>query len=158
MWRDDDAVRVVFARLCHSVVRRRVGIGLIGGGNFGEVGLRAVLVTVAVMVRVAFAPALIAPTVQMPVPLAYVPCVCVDETKVIPAGNRSVTTTSVALLTPAALLTMTVNVTFCPTFGEALLTVLSTDRSMLGGVTVAVAVSSSPGVVPLLPGVESTSV
>ena len=49
------------------------------------------------------------------------PCVAVAETKVSPAGRRSLTRTPVAALGPL-FCAVTVNVTFWPTFGVALLT------------------------------------
>ena len=87
-------------------------------------------VTVAVMVSVDDAPVVSDPTVQTPVPLLYVPWPAVAETKVRPAGNRSVTWTPVALLGPL-LVAVTVKATFWPAIGEALLTVFVIAMSAL---------------------------
>src|SRR5436309_2091715 len=81
--------------------------------------------------KVALEPELSGPTFQTP--LAYVvPSGTVAETKVIPAGNRSVTVAPLALLQPVALLTVTVKVTLLPKFGLALSTVLVSERSIAG--------------------------
>src|SRR4029077_20057471 len=74
------------------------------------------------------------PTVQIPVPLLYVPWLGVADTKVKPAGKRSVTCTLVAELGPRSL-NCTVNVMVSPTLGVALLTVLVTARSACCGVS-----------------------
>src|SRR6476661_5203431 len=76
------------------------------------------------------------------------------DTNVSPAGSGSLTRTFVAVSRPA-LLTVTLKVTLLPTFGVPLLTVLATDRSATCGEGVALAWSSSAGL--LLPGVESGS-
>ena len=61
------------------------------------------------------------------------------DTKVRPAGSRSVTCTPVAGSGPA-LVTVTVKVIWSPTLGVALLTVFDTARSACCGVSVALAV------------------
>src|SRR5262245_54020042 len=57
----------------------------------------AALATVAVRVRVCGVPGLTVPAVQTPVVLLYVPWLGLAETKVSPAGSRSVTCTPVAV-------------------------------------------------------------
>ena len=82
------------------------------------------VLTVAMINNVGFAPLATVPTVHTPVALSYAPCEGVADTKVMPAGNVSVTETLVAESGPA-LLTVTVNVTLSPMSGAALLTVVA---------------------------------
>ena len=94
------------------------------------------VVTVATSDRVADAPFARFPTVQTPVPELYDPTEGVADTNVRPAGSRSATDAAEAVSGPP-LLTVTVNVTFDPTAGVALLTDLATDKFASGTFTVA---------------------
>src|SRR5438876_160154 len=78
------------------------------------------------------------PTVQMPVALLYDPWLGLADTKLSPAGSRSVICTLVAVLGPRSLAWM-VKVIVSPTLGMALLTLLATARSACWGVSVALA-------------------
>src|SRR5262245_64490869 len=91
------------------------------------------------MVSVCGTPELSVPTTHSPVAGSYVPWLGVADTKVRPAGRRSVTSTPVASSGPL-LVNVTVNVIWSPTFGVASLTVLSMARLARWGVSVALAV------------------
>src|SRR6478735_333132 len=92
------------------------------GSNWSAAETVAVLVrgrpdtTVAVSVSVADAGAVSVPTSQRPVVESYVPWSGFAVPKVRPAGRRSVTWTPVASSGPL-LVSITVNVTWSPTFG-----------------------------------------
>src|SRR4029077_20425470 len=90
----------------------------------------------ATRASVALAPLASVPTVQTPVPERYEPVLGVPETKVNPAGSRSVTCTPVALLGPL-LVAVRVKVTLLPKLGVALSTVLVTAMSAAWPDTVA---------------------
>ena len=94
------------------------------------------------------------PTFQTPLVRSYAPLVEVAETKVMPAGIASFTTTPEASLGPA-LVTVTVKVTCWLATGRTGLAFLASDRSAICGVSVLPAWSSSVGT--LLFGVESGS-
>ena len=93
----------------------------------------------AMIVRVCGAPGPTVPTSHTPVASSYVPWLGSAETKVSPAGNRSVTSTLVAASGPL-LVRVTVKVIVSPTLGVASLTVLVSARSACWGVSVALAV------------------
>src|ERR1700694_4805975 len=100
----------------------------------------AVVFTVATIKRVALEALAIGPMFQTPVPaLSVAPTAGVAETKVRPAGSRSVTWTPFAALGPL-FVAVTVKVTFVPRSGVALFTtlVIAMSASALG-VMVAVA-------------------
>src|SRR3954466_2287447 len=96
------------------------------------------------MVRAAAAPLASVPTFQRPEVPSYVPALVVADTKVRPAGRRSVTCTPVAASGPL-LVRVTVKVMTSPTLGVALLTALARARSARCGVSVAL-----PLLLPLL--------
>ena len=98
------------------------------------------LTTVAVMVSVCGTPGLTVPTVHTPAD-GVVGALARGraDTKVSPAGSRSVTCTPVAASGPL-LVRVTVKVIWSPTLGVASLTVLVTARSACWGVSVALAV------------------
>ncbi len=85
--------------------------------------------TVATIDKVALAKLLKLPMVHTPVTLLYVPVDGVALTKVYPLGSISLRTTFVSLLTPK-LVAVIVNVTLLPIAGVALLTVLTTRKSV----------------------------
>src|SRR5690348_7465107 len=87
--------------------------------------------TVTVICSVALLPLFRAPTVHTPVPCTYVPCDGSDETYSTPPGKASVIATPVALFGPL-LVAVIVYVTFSPTFGDALSTLLLTAMSAEG--------------------------
>ena len=103
------------------------------GSNWSAALIVAVLVwasglaTVAVMVRVWGAAVVTVPTAQMPVAGSYVPWLGVDETKVTPAGSRSVNWTPVAASGPLSV-RVTVKVIVSPTLGVGSLTILPSAR------------------------------
>src|SRR5881296_2701577 len=105
-------------------------------------------VTVANKVRVLDDPLGSDPIVQRPVMLSYVPVLGLAETKVRPAGSKSVTWTPVASEGPA-LMAVTVYVTGEPTMTVGLLAVLVTPTSarevtVVGSLAESLARLSSP--------------
>src|SRR5438270_801672 len=114
------------------------------GSNWSARLMAAVLVgalalaTCATSRRVRAASVSTLPTVQIPVPLAYVPWLGLAETKLSPAGSASLTCTLLAAFGPL-LLKVTVKVIVSPTLGVALLTLLLSARSACCGVSVTLA-------------------
>src|SRR2546428_11314108 len=80
--------------------------------------------------RVAELEALTVPRIQSPVADVKVPWLAVEETKASPAGSRSWTTTLVPVM-PLVFETVRVNVTFDPSGGAALSTVIARARSII---------------------------
>ena len=99
-----------------------------------------VTVTAATIVRVSVAPPARSPIAHVPVALVYAPTVGVAETNVSPAGSASVTVAAVAVSGPV-LVTPTLNVTFAPSVGVLMSTLLVITRSASGTSTVTVSVS-----------------
>src|SRR5438132_4109080 len=104
------------------------------------------LTTWARSCKVCGAPVVTVPTLHRPVPLLYVPWLGAADTKLRPAGNRSLSWTLLALLGPLSV-SVIVKVIVSPTLGVGLLTLFCTARSACCGVSVALLL--------LLPGLGS---